>query len=287
MASTPEQQQALRERARDALVRSGSDGEALARAAREATPRINVSVPFATEFLRSERSLYRTFGRAAAADAPSQQSAPRAGKGARTGERGDDGLRRMVDGRLFGRCADEIRYAALGLGELGLTAYGPVTLELRPEAVAHRASVLEEDTFGFFARHGLGHLEPAGRGYRARPEPLGYRAAWLDRHLLVLAKLAPRLPVPPADLPRLLLRPAADRCSDELLEVHIYGPLDRSAVRRVLLPRERPPQVDAREWRLLHLTLRALSLAWVEVDDASETDTAADTDTATDGPAAP
>lgn len=276
MASTPEQLQALHARARDALLRSGSDGEALVRAALESTPRLNVSVPFATEFLRGERSLYRTFGKVAA-DGPSSKAA---WAGARPGERGDDGLRRMVDGRLFGRCADELRYAALGLGELGLTAYGPVTLELEPEAVAHRASVLEEDTFAFFARHGLGHLEPAGRGYRARPEPPGYRAAWLDRHLLVLAKLAPRLPVPPADYPGLLLRPAADRFSDELIEVHIYGPLDRDAVRRVLLPRERPQKVDAREWRLLHLTLRAQAVPWTEVDDA---DASADPDAAADG----
>jgi len=61
----------------------------------------------------------------------------------------DDARRRSVESILFGSYGEEIRYAALSLGGLGLVSYGPITMVMSEPAIAQRASLLEYNSFQF------------------------------------------------------------------------------------------------------------------------------------------
>lgn len=259
-ASTLAQQDALRDRVLQSLQGASPAALRLGQLARTASARINVSVRFASQFLSSDRELYLTYAKAVAGGVR-RPAAPE-----------DDQVRRQVDARLFGWYGDELRFGALGLYDSGVPSYGPVTLVLRDSAVAARASLMEENAFAFYAHHDLGRIERTATGYRhTHPEPPGYRACWPRKHLLAVAKLAPRLTAKPGawtddDLSALLLEHGAARSEDELIEVHIYGPLSRRAVERVLLWTGARGVSDL-DWRLLKDRLAAHngSISWKEL----------------------
>lgn len=259
-ATTLAQQAALRDRVEQSLRQAGPSALRLGQLAQTASARINVPVRFAANFLSSDRELYLTYAKAVAGGVR-RPAAPE-----------DDQLRRQVDARLFGWYGDELRFAALGLKDSGVPSYGPVTLVLRDSAIANRASLMEENAFAFYARHDLGRIERTATGYRpSHPEPPGYRACWPRRHLLAVAKLAPRLATQPGpltddELAALLLEHGAARSADELIEVHIYGPLTRRSIERVLLWTG-APGVSALDWRLLKDRLAAHNgaISWKEL----------------------
>lgn len=125
-----------------------------------------------------------------------------------------DRLRSIADEALFTGYREKIRFAALSLDGVGLFHYGPCSLELREDMIAHRASVFEENSTLFLRNH---NYEP----------PLGHRAVWRDRAKLCVAKLASALDetTPESEFTTVLL--SAGRTSEEdcFVEVHIWGPL--------------------------------------------------------------
>jgi len=135
-----------------------------------------------------------------------------------------DPLRRLADEALFSGYKEKIRFAALSLDGLGLPHYGECTLVLREELIAHRASLLEDNSALLMKR-------------LAYNLPEGWRAAWPDRAVLCVAKLTERLQpgTQEAEFAALLLRPGARPEDDEFVEVHIWGPMSSWTFARVVL----------------------------------------------------
>lgn len=137
-----------------------------------------------------------------------------------------DNERATVDSLLFGTHDEEIRFAALTLDGRGLSSYGAYTMTLRSVTIEERATVLEENSFGFVERHSLG---------KGTPIPTGFRAAWPDRARLAVAKQRSRF-IPSLstdDFPTMVLSSEGKRATDAFMEVHIYGGFDHHAVERI------------------------------------------------------
>lgn len=150
----------------------------------------------------------------------------------------DDRRRASVEGKLYGSgAAGQVRYAALSVDGSGLASYGPVSVRLKEVAVRQRATVLEENSFEFFERHGVGLLDPV---------PCGYLGTWEDRSEVVTAKLAGGLSphTSKAELADALLRSAGDRKTDSFVEVHLWGPFDGRAIEAVRVMRAPTNRVD-------------------------------------------
>lgn len=109
---------------------------------------------------------------------------------------------------------------------------------LKEQAIARRATVFEENSL-VFARN---RFHAAGF-----PPPAGFTAAWGNRALLGIAKLAQRVEsgMDEDDLASLVLTQTGLTDGDNFLEVHIYGPLHRSAVACITgkIPRNRTDRV--------------------------------------------
>lgn len=138
-----------------------------------------------------------------------------------------DAQRQAVEGRLFGTPGAAIVYAALSPDLRGLTSYGPVTVRLKTSAVAPRASLLGENSYGFDQRH-------PGPG----PLPHGHRATWGDRGALAVAKLADGLAQATSteDIAAMLLFSEGDRATDRFIEVHLWGGFNGNSVDGLGLP---------------------------------------------------
>jgi hypothetical protein len=154
-----------------------------------------------------------------------------------------DTLRSIADAALFGdRVKTEIRFAALTLDGEGLTNYGNCSIVMKEEMIAHRASVFHENSVMFMKNREI-KIGDA-------PElPRGYRAAWNDRHRICATKLANRLDsaTPPADFPKLLLKPGTSE-TDEFVEVHIFGSLTvRTFARVIVRLKNRQPKKSLRQ----------------------------------------
>jgi hypothetical protein len=177
---------------------------------------VNMSLGAAYSLVVREDALYAPYQRQVAAGvrAPAELE--------------NDRRRLRVEDALYGTYAGEMVYAALSADGRGLGSYGSVQLELRDEAVAHRATVLEQNSFDLERRFGT-------------ELPAGYLARWTERGKLAGAKLVDALdgvPDPPDErtLGALILRTQGDRASDDFLEVHVYKTFNRDAVRRVVMP---------------------------------------------------
>jgi hypothetical protein len=137
-------------------------------------------------------------------------------------------LRHLADEALFRNFKEKIRFAALALDGVGLPHYGECTLVLREEMIAHRASLLEDNSALLMKRV-------------AYNLPAGLRATWPDRVFLCVAKLADRFcpETKKAEFASLLMRPRSSPELDEFVEVHIWGPMTRRTFAKVIL-RRRP-----------------------------------------------
>jgi hypothetical protein len=132
-----------------------------------------------------------------------------------------DQQRCAVDGKMWGSAGDQIRYAALSLDGSGLASYGSCFVTLRESHIAHRASVLECNTFDFLER-----ITPG------QELPLGYRSSWAERNKVAVSKCATELKpgTQEKDFPQIILKSTGDRAQDEFIEVHIYGTFDMGSV---------------------------------------------------------
>jgi hypothetical protein len=143
-----------------------------------------------------------------------------------------------VDATFFPYYHDRVRFAALSINGNGSTAYGGGCLVLKEESIAKRATVFQENTLMFVRRTG----HPAGQ-----PPPIGNTATWPNRAKLGIAKLAERVQrgTTEDDLQALVLKDTGTTDGDDFIEVHIYGPIHRSAVVRLggKMPKQRADRV--------------------------------------------
>jgi hypothetical protein len=153
-----------------------------------------------------------------------------------------DKLRRLADAALFPGYEKSIRFAALATDGSGLPSYGECSLLLREGMIAHRASVFEDNSALVMERW-------------AYNSPGGFRAAWHERTLLCVAKLADQLrpESKESEFAALLLRPGAVPEDDRFIEVHIWGPMSGWTLERVVLTsipsRRRPPRTAVKQLR--------------------------------------
>ncbi|NQT12923.1 MAG: zinc ribbon domain-containing protein [Planctomycetes bacterium] len=140
-----------------------------------------------------------------------------------------DQIRVAIDATLFPYYHEEIRFAALTLDGRGVTNFGDYTMVLATRTIERRASVFEENSVYFFQR----------RVKAWTPPPPGHRAVWDDRDKLAGAKLADRIDKDtiPDDFAKLLVHPGAAPEDDEFIEVHVYGPIHRRGIERVVGPK--------------------------------------------------
>lgn len=172
---------------------------------------------FLANFLQDYRALYATYQ--SQVDSAVRQPA----------QPDDDRRRRAVEGTLFGAYGSQIIYAALALDHRGLHSYGSCMVELADVAMRDRATLLEQNSYDFVREHGMGHGDPI---------PEGYRAVWMDRHRLAVAKLASQVHAGTQDskFPTILLYAGRTRDKDEFIEIHIYGKLDSQTIDAVATP---------------------------------------------------
>lgn len=140
-----------------------------------------------------------------------------------------DAARGAANQILFPNYARHIAFAALSLDGGGLTHYGAYAIVLREGMIEGRATVFEENSLRFVQRL---------RIVPGTPVPRGYRAVWSARGRLAVAKLHHRLDVDtnPDDFPSILLREGGSGADEDFVEVHIYGPIHRRAIERVIGP---------------------------------------------------
>ncbi len=181
------------------------------------------------DLLSSDNELYATFYQLV-------------GAGARRPE--DTQLERerlLADNLLFPHYHDKVRFAALSLTGRGAMSYGECSLALKDLAIRHRATVFEENSLYFWKRRNLGS---------GAPVPAGCRATWDQRDQLAAAKLEPLLQpdMGQQDFAGLLLRTSGE-WNEDFIEVHIYGPLHRQSVERLVLrqPKHRADQAILKE----------------------------------------
>lgn len=154
-----------------------------------------------------------------------------------------DRYRGAVDGTLFPNYHKDIVFAALTLDNHGVQRFGAYAVFLRDAMIQHRASVFEENSRCFCVRHKV----TAGL-----PIPPGYRATWKERNRLAIAKLHSKLDGTTAenDFPGVLLSQGKVADDDNFIEVHIFGPIQRRAIERVVGPKPKKRQ-DVALWKAL------------------------------------
>lgn len=206
---------------------------------------VNVGLDFLFSFVTNDKLLYSTYSLATRSEIRKPAS------------RSDEEDRLAVEAKLFGGYSDDIRYAALSADGSGVKSYGAFTLKLRDIAIADRATLLEDNSFDFVEKHGI----------RLRQRtPNGYRATWEERHKLVVAKLADRISpsTSRAELPKILLRSAGDRATDDFVEVHIFGAFDINAVESVTGNSSRLSKEEQAMLAVVKARLQKLGKAWIE-----------------------
>lgn len=141
-----------------------------------------------------------------------------------------DVARELTDSLLFPNYKQQIRFAALSLDGVGLSHYGSCSLTLRDDMIAHRSTVLEENSVLFMERHGV-------KASRTPEVPSGFRAAWNERDKLCVAKLAKRIDstTSPNQYSALLLKQGTRPEDDEFVEVHIFGPITVLTAAKVIV----------------------------------------------------
>lgn len=152
---------------------------------------------------------------------------------------------------------ENIQFAALSLNGQGVRWYGDFAVTLRNSMIAARTSVFEENPFRFCDKH---PIAPTGS------VPPGYRAAWLRRGELAMAKLHPRIQpgMQSDDFASTLVEQGTKSADSDFIEVHIYGALHARAIERVIahLPARKADRVI---WKRVKRNLEALGATVEEV----------------------
>jgi len=179
---------------------------------------INRSLGKINEFLSSDTELFATFYQAVGGEA-------------RLPEDNEwDKIRPAVDSLLFPYYAEHIRFGSLSIDLTGISRYGNYSIVIKELAIKDRATVLEENSIMFIKKR---------RIVAGDPLPLGYRTTWMNRSSLVVAKLGKRLTptTTEAEFPKLLA--SSDTADPDFIEVHIYGPIHRRAIKHLSGPEPR------------------------------------------------
>ena len=135
-----------------------------------------------------------------------------------------------------------------------------VSWRVTMDYLGKRMSLLEENSYSFHERHGLGRLGSI--------PPAGYLSTWDDRAMLVGAKLGPRLTISTDStrLHALLLRSGGHRDDDDFVEILIYADegIDTHDVSRVLI--QVPPSTPEEHHRraILRDSCHARGVEYVE-----------------------
>jgi hypothetical protein len=169
----------------------------------------------------SDSALYNTFHQQVAAEARIPE------------ENFWDRARAAVNATLFPHYQDEIGFGMLSLNDHGLTTFGPYVILLREALIASRSTVFERNSVVFFQE-----MKDTKVGDAVPP---GYRAIWMRRDKLAMAKhyggIGPA--TAPGEYPSILMKPGPTPQHDDFIEVHIYGPIHRRAIEKVVGP---PPR---------------------------------------------
>ena len=143
-----------------------------------------------------------------------------------------DKIRKIADHLIFPGYEQHIRFATLSLSNNGAPTYGACAIVLSEDAIAHRATVFEENTTLYARDQALGTANLV--------VPKGFRAVWSQRDELAAAKLGGMIGIgtKQQDFPGILLRSdGTDTEKDSFLEVHIYDTLHRSGIEKVVIPK--------------------------------------------------
>jgi hypothetical protein len=129
-------------------------------------------------------------------------------------------VREITDSILFPNYKELIHFAALSLNGIGLSNYGNCSITLREDRIAHRTSVLEDNSVLLMERHRV-------QVKRKATVPRGFRATWKEREKLCVAKLAGSIDstTKSDQYSGILLKQGTSSEYDEFVEVHIFGPM--------------------------------------------------------------
>ena len=220
-AQRPPEVQALNRRYRETIATAKAEGrsESLAdfeRAVSESVAVINVTPLFLRRFFNQDSALYKDYG--SLVNAEIRLPAP---------ER-DHQRRTITEALLFPTYEGRIVYAALSLDGSGLISYGSCAMRLKPEALAGRTTVMEENSFLITARPEYQNAFLSDK----IPYPTGHRAIWEERHNLAVAKLGAsiRPNMTRDDHTALVLSSTGNRAEDKFIEVHIFGSFSQRAI---------------------------------------------------------
>ncbi|HEY0763146.1 MAG TPA: hypothetical protein VGD61_12315 [Pyrinomonadaceae bacterium] len=160
-----------------------------------------------------------------------------------------DVVREVTDTVLFPKFKKEMRFGALSIDGVGVRNYGPCSMALRNEMISHRASVFEENSVLFMKHKKIEVSNPV--------LPKGFRAAWSDRAMLSVAKLATAIDpnLLPGQYSKRLLKQGASSADDDFIEVHIWGPISVLTMEKVTVT---APSSGPRETILKAVTSKLL-----------------------------
>lgn len=223
-AQLPEEKTALENRYNAAMGQSRLDGSDTALQSFESAVSsdskavINRSLNQTSRLANSTKELYATYYQLIA----SGRRLPSGGKW--------DIRRTTADDAFFSGYKEDIRFASLSLDGLGLFNYGECALVLKDDMIAHRASVLEENSVVFMETHKILMFE-------ADTLPQGYRAIWEERGKLCATKAAGDISeiTQSKHFAGILMRQGKTSAEDKFVEVHIWGPISSCTFGRVVV----------------------------------------------------
>lgn len=138
-------------------------------------------------------------------------------------------------------CYDKISYAGLTLDDIGLVNYGPYSVILKEMSIEDRSSVFEQSPFEFNLKH---HI------VAGQIPPVGYRSPWSERGKLAGTKLQHKLQrgMQLSHFPAVLMEQRGGDPDCDYVEVHIYGPISRVSIEKVVGPKP-AKRADTVLWR--------------------------------------
>lgn len=145
-------------------------------------------------------------------------------------------------------------YGAVSTDGIGSAAYGPLCVTLKLPMVAHRISLLEENSYLFRQKY-------------PDVEPPGSRAIWSDRRSLAVAKLAQllRSGTTERELRGMILTSHGSRTTDVFMEAHIYGTFTHRAFERVVVIADPDPPDDEHDLERAKMHAAAAGITWADL----------------------
>ncbi len=174
--------------------------------------------------------------------------------GARVAEDNEfDRIRTQVEAALFPNFHQDMLFGFLSLGGVSLTGYGAYAMVLKENMIAHRATVFEENRIRWAKKLRLVLTDPI---------PSGYRATWPRRDALAKAKLHSEIDrvTPEAKFPTILVHDRGGTGNSDFIEVHIFGPLNRYTIEKLIGPIPKTRE-DRLIWRRLERELKTLGIS--------------------------